>query len=98
MSATRVIIDWSIIKDLDHFYDVVLPQCGSPEWHGRNLDALNDSWVTGSISSGGPPFQFEIKNMESTLPELAPMAAVVLEIAQYSVASNGGSCIRTGTT
>ena len=94
MTFTRVIIDWSVIKHEDHFYDLVLPQCGSPDWHGRNLDALNDSWVNGDISTGGPPFLIEIRNMELAHASLMPLAIAVIEIAQASVASHGGSCIR----
>jgi len=90
---TRIIVDWSQIASASAFYDLVLPQCGSPSWHGRNLNALNDSWVTGDIDSGGPPFDFVIQNMDTVSQTLSPIADAVLQIAQASVAANGGSCV-----
>jgi RNAse (barnase) inhibitor barstar len=94
MNYTRVVVDWSIIKDIDSFYDIVLPQCGSPSWHGRNLSALNDSWVAGRIDTGGPPFDFEFRNLKSIPSDLESIANEIFEIAQDSVAHNGGSIIQ----
>ncbi|MBD5779657.1 barstar family protein [Pelagicoccus sp. NFK12] len=54
-------IDWNQISTVDEFYDTVLPQSEAPSWHGRNLNALNDSWVTGGINRGGPPYNFRIQ-------------------------------------
>lgn len=91
MPLPRVIIDWSKIKYAGQFYDVALPQCGSPEWHGRNLNALNDSWVTGDICTLGPPFNFTILNQSAAPYGLIGMANSVLEIINDSIATNGGS-------
>lgn len=91
--ATQVLIDWSAIKSEDDFYDTILPQCGSPAWHGRNLNALADSWVTGSIDQGGPPFAFGFFFMESTPPALIPFRDAVLKIAEESIDENGGRYI-----
>ena len=30
-------------RNRDDFYGALLPSLGAPHWHGRNLDALNDS-------------------------------------------------------
>lgn len=88
--ACRVIVDWSEISSEDDFYDLVLPQCGGPAWHGRNLDALNDSWVTGGIDRGGPPYAFGFLSLELTEPELIRFRDMVLEIARDSINENGG--------
>jgi RNAse (barnase) inhibitor barstar len=52
----ELIIDWASIKTTEEFYGYFLPIFGAPEWHGRNLNALNDSVVTGDVYESGPPF------------------------------------------
>ncbi|HEY0114041.1 MAG TPA: barstar family protein [Allosphingosinicella sp.] len=47
---------WASPED---FYSALLPELGAPEWHGRNLDALNDS-LAGGINRLEPPFRVEI--------------------------------------
>ena len=94
MNRTRIIVDWTLIKDMDSFFDIVLPQCGSPSRHGRNLDALNDSWVVGRIDSGGPPFDFEFRNLKSVHPDMESVASKIFELATDSVSHNGGSIIQ----
>ncbi len=91
MALPTVTIDWSRIKYAGQFYDLVLPQCGSPGWHGRNLNALNDSWVTGGICENGPPFCFRVVNQDATPYGLIDMANSVLEIIHHSIATHGGS-------
>ncbi|SKA98534.1 Barstar (barnase inhibitor) [Prosthecobacter debontii] len=92
--ATQVIIDWSLITSEEAFYDSVLSQCGSPTWHGRNLDALADSWITGGIDSGGPQYAFGFFASESTLPDLIAFRDSVLKIAEESIDENGGRYIQ----
>ena len=60
----EIIIDWEKIKSKDDFYNCFLPQVKAPSWHGRNLDALNDSLVTGGINEIEPPYC--IKNINSS--------------------------------
>ena len=96
MTLPLVVIDWSVIRNPGHFFDVVLPQCGSPEWHGRNLDALGDSWVTGDICTNGPPFDFKFVNQSAARGEvLKSLANSVLEIINDSIATNGGSLTKS---
>ena len=83
-------IDWRQISSAGEFFDMVLELCESPNWHGRNLDALQDSWVTGGIDKKGPPYHFRF-----TAPASAPLAleefvSAVHEIAHQSVAANEG--------
>ena len=89
-----MIIDWGKCASSEEFYDTVLPQCGSPSWHGRNLDALNDSWVTGGIDEGGPPFAFWFLNGSQIDSNLSRFREAVEEIASASVATNGGEIHR----
>ena len=88
----EVVIDWTRISSVEQFYDQVLPQCQSPSWHGRNLDALSDSWVTGGIDRAGPPYRFLIRGADALDSELKGFAEEVIEIARESVVENGGSC------
>ena len=91
--ATRIAVDWSALESEEDFYDRVLPQCGSPSWHGRNLDALNDSWVTGGIDQHGPPYAFAFTSLEATPPHLIRFRDVILRIAEESIDENGGRFI-----
>lgn len=88
----EVVIDWAQISSVDQFYNQVLPQCQSPSWHGRNLGALSDSWVTGGIDPGGPPYQFRFLGSNSIDSDIKDFAEAVIEIARESVYENGGSC------
>jgi hypothetical protein len=91
--AAKVIVDWSEIMSEEDFYDAILPQCGSPAWHGRNLDALADSWITGGIDQHGPPYAFGFRGIDSVSPDLIDFRDAVLKIAAESIAENGGRYI-----
>ncbi len=92
-----ITVDWSLIKSKDDFYNTVLPQMQAPAWHGRNGDALRDSWVTGDISPVGPPFDFRFINFASIKSELKELAEMVFEIAGESVDKNGGAIVNDHT-
>jgi RNAse (barnase) inhibitor barstar len=88
--APLIAVDWSKVSDPESFYDLVFKQCGAPSWHGRNLDALADSWVTGDINDHGPPYAFAFTSLEATPQELASFRDAVLKIARESIEENGG--------
>lgn len=90
-----LIIDWAEIRSTKEFWDVVCREGQEPEWHGRNLAALNDSWVTGGISFAGPPYEFYFLNCAKIDESLTELAQVVMEIAHDSVRENGGSLSAT---
>ncbi|MBD3587362.1 barstar family protein [Salinimonas sp. HHU 13199] len=52
----EIVIDCNQIISKEQFYNFLLPVLEAPCWHGRNLDALADSLVTGSINGVEPPF------------------------------------------
>ena len=87
----EVVIDWAEVEDLDTLYDCLFAQTGAPSWHGRNLNAINDSWVAGAICSEGPPFDFVLRNEEQAKPALEETAQAIREIAEESVRENAGS-------
>jgi hypothetical protein len=86
-----IAVDWTLISCEREMWDVLCQQGKEPAWHGRNLDALNDSWVSGGIGEAGPPYRFRFLNCTRIIGPLAEAAAAVMEIARASVAENGGS-------
>lgn len=87
-------VDWSSLRGEGDFYDAVLPQCDAPGWHGRNLNALRDAWVTGGINGKGPPYAFEFLKMESTRDDLLEFRDTVVGIVEESMEENGGRWVR----
>ena len=50
--------DWLNILDA---YDALMRALGSPEWHGKNINALIDSMVYGGINRVDPPYLIRIR-------------------------------------
>ena len=48
----------------DDFYDAFFDAVGAPEWHGRNLNALNDSIGAGAINRVEVPYAVRIKGVQ----------------------------------
>jgi RNAse (barnase) inhibitor barstar len=65
MKMKDIVLDASAWRDRDDFYDALLPALGAPDWHGRNLDALNDSIGGDDISAVRLPFRIKITNAAS---------------------------------
>ena len=87
---TTVLIDWSVIRNPEAFYDSVLPQTDAPAWHGHNLNAINDSWLAGGICTSGPPFSFVFRHSKDISPDLKEFADTICGFAENSVAEHGG--------
>jgi RNAse (barnase) inhibitor barstar len=88
--AAQVVVKWASLESEDVFYDEMAIQCSFPLWFGRNLNALRDTWVTGSICPSGPPFAFTFISEEGMSAGMAEFREVVQEIARESVDENGG--------
>jgi RNAse (barnase) inhibitor barstar len=56
----EIVISAAEWKNADDFYVAFLAAVGAPSWHGRNLDALWDSIVAGSINRTEPPYRVRI--------------------------------------
>jgi RNAse (barnase) inhibitor barstar len=65
-----IVLDASAWRDRDDFYYALLPALGAPDWHGRNLDALNDSIAGDDISAVRLPFRIKITNASSVPADL----------------------------
>ncbi len=85
-----ILIDWSLIQDQERFYADVLAQADAPSWHGHNLNAMHDSWVTGGICSSGPPFHFVFRHFKDITADLKEFAEAICEIARDSAKETGG--------
>jgi RNAse (barnase) inhibitor barstar len=49
----------------DDFFGALLPGLRAPSWHGRNLDALNDSIFVGDINEVEPPFRVVVNGTDA---------------------------------
>lgn len=49
--------DW---KTVDDFYTAFFAAVGAPAWHGRNMDAVEESIITGEINQIEFPYDIHI--------------------------------------
>lgn len=63
-------LDGSNWKSIDDVYNSLFATLGSPAWHGRNFDALNDSIVTGGINAVEVPYRLLIGGLRAAPPEV----------------------------
>jgi hypothetical protein len=60
--------DWLTEADL---IEAVVAAVDGPPWHGRNYNALRDSFVAGSVNGLAPPYHFIIQPPSAPTPEVA---------------------------
>jgi RNAse (barnase) inhibitor barstar len=72
-------LDASGWRSTEDFYSELLPQLGAPGWHGRNLDALEDS-LYGGINQVEPPFKVELQGAQGLSPELRQFVSDVTAV------------------
>lgn len=53
-------LDGTKWQSTDDVYNSFFRAVGAPDWHGRNLDALNDSIANGSINQLEVPYRLVI--------------------------------------
>lgn len=70
-----IVLDGEHWKTESDFIEAVLDGVDAPDWHGRNYNALRDSFVTGSINGFEPPYDFIIKLPQQTSAEVADAVA-----------------------
>jgi RNAse (barnase) inhibitor barstar len=58
----ELILDGAQWRTRDDVYNTFFKAVGAPEWHGRNLDALNDSIAGGQINAIEVPYRIIIKH------------------------------------
>jgi RNAse (barnase) inhibitor barstar len=57
-------MDGATWNSKDDVYDAFFSVVGAPSWHGRNLDALNDSIANGQINELEVPYRLVIVNFD----------------------------------
>ncbi|HEY0565443.1 MAG TPA: barstar family protein [Terriglobales bacterium] len=72
------------------FHTSFLKAIGAPDWHGRNLDALNDSIATGEINAIELPYRIVIRNSGAAGAEAQEMigrfASLIEDISERGCA------------
>lgn len=86
----EIIVDWKQIESEDDFYDTFLAQVKAPEWHGRNLDALRDSVVTGDINAIESPYTICSINTGAASEGMAEFQLKAISTFIEGVAENRG--------
>jgi RNAse (barnase) inhibitor barstar len=51
-------------RSADDAFDALLEALGAPDWHGHDLDALNDSLQGGDLNAINPPLTIYVTNLE----------------------------------
>jgi len=74
-----ILLDASGWQTTADFYDALLPKLGAPDWHGRNLDALDDS-LFGGINEVEPPFNVIVINSSALSTKLRDFITQVAEV------------------
>ena len=63
----------------DDFFSALLPQLGAPNWHGYNLNALDDS-LYGGMNEVEPPFRVVVTGTADLKPALKAFLRQVTEV------------------
>ena len=91
-----ITIDWAAVTDRKQLWNLIVRESGHPDWHGRNLHALRDGWITGGLDAYGPPYHFIFRNCQRTPHELVELCRAIVEVAFDSVLENGGQMTCSG--
>lgn len=78
----EILLDGAAWKTKDDFYTAFLSAVGAPDWHGHNLDALNDSIGVGNINEVNPPFLVKIRGSASMKSEAKQMVERFQQLIQ----------------
>jgi len=78
----ELILDASEWRTKDDVYDAFFAAVGAPKWHGRNLDALNDSIGTGQINDIEVPYRVVITNYGKISGAALRMTDLLAELLQ----------------
>jgi RNAse (barnase) inhibitor barstar len=65
----EIVLDGSSWRSVEDFYAALLPALGAPDWHGHNLDALNDSLGGGDLNQVNPPLAITISGIYAMAPD-----------------------------
>jgi RNAse (barnase) inhibitor barstar len=78
----EIILDAKTWERPDDLYDAFFKAVGSPSWHGRNFDALNDSIAAGQINTVEVPYRLVIRNYDQIGPNAMGIAADFVSLVE----------------
>jgi RNAse (barnase) inhibitor barstar len=78
----KLIMDGATWKNDDDVYDAFFRAVGSPKWHGRNFNALNDSIANGEINKVEVPYRLVILNFDLIGSGAKKMAADFVDLVR----------------
>ena len=81
-------LDGTEWQSKDDVYNSFFRVVGAPDWHGKNLDALNDSIANGSINQVEVPYRLVIKNYDKIGAGAKQMANDFIELVR-DIAAGG---------
>jgi len=76
----ELVLNGSEWRTKDDVYDAFFAAVGAPEWHGRNLDALNDSIGGGDINRIEVPYRVAITNYGKISGDAVQMTERLVEL------------------
>ncbi len=94
VSAMRTVeFDASNWRDWSDLYAALLPALGAPDWHGRNLDALRDSMLAGSINDIEGPYLLRFTRLESASQAVREAIATLADMLELEGVNRGAGMI-----
>jgi RNAse (barnase) inhibitor barstar len=84
-------IDASLYKEIDTFYESLKLAIGSPDWHGKNINAFIDSIVYGGINSVEPPYKIVISNISECPDTISSEIREDVSLLQDAISCYGRS-------
>jgi ribonuclease inhibitor len=75
----EIVLDTTGWCNRDDLYDALLPALEAPEWHGRNLDALDDS-IVGGLNGVVRPYRIRLLGTASLPADLRQYLQKVIEV------------------
>ena len=78
----ELIMDGAAWNGKDDVYDAFFKAVGAPDWHGRNLDALNDSIANCEINKIEVPYRISILNFDLIGAGARKMAADFVDLVR----------------
>ena len=90
---TEIYLNASGWRQPVEFYDALLPKLKSPDWHGKNLNAIIDSVVYGEINEIEPPLTIRVEGLrqapEPVRSEVEAVRASLLRARAERLQSDG---------
>src|SRR5277367_3689604 len=67
-TETIIRLDAAHWRAVDDMYDALLAALGAPQWHGRNLNALEESLADDDINKVRQPLSIEVAGSDGASP------------------------------